>query len=120
MLRRLRSLVRARPRARSPRCCCSAAPAERAQLVDAGKEGDGSGGLAFVLFAVMVGVIFGGAVLHGPRRASAAVRRRGAGRSSSAASASAGAADLGCRVRGQLDVRSSSASPWARLTNIAS
>jgi hypothetical protein len=30
------------------------APAGAQQLVDAGKEGDGSGGLAFVLFAVMV------------------------------------------------------------------
>jgi hypothetical protein len=34
-----------------------AAPAGAQQLVDAGKEGDGSGGLAFVLFAVMVFVI---------------------------------------------------------------
>ena len=31
-----------------------AAPAGAQQLVDAGKQGDGSGGLAFVLFAVMV------------------------------------------------------------------
>ena len=29
------------------------------QLVDAGKEGDGSGGLAFVLLVVMVIVIWG-------------------------------------------------------------
>jgi hypothetical protein len=32
-------------------------PAGAQQLVDAGKEGDGSGGLAFVLFALMVFVI---------------------------------------------------------------
>jgi hypothetical protein len=31
----------------------SAVPAGAQQLVDAGKEGDGSGGLAFVLFAAM-------------------------------------------------------------------
>ena len=31
-----------------------AAPAGAQQLVDAGKEGDGSGGLAFVLMVVMV------------------------------------------------------------------
>jgi hypothetical protein len=31
-----------------------AGPAGAQQLVDAGKEGDGSGGLAFVLFTVMV------------------------------------------------------------------
>jgi hypothetical protein len=31
-----------------------AVPAGAQQLVDAGKDGDGSGGLAFVLFAVMV------------------------------------------------------------------
>jgi hypothetical protein len=36
-------------------------PAGAQQLVDAGKEGDGSGGLAFVLFAVMV-FICGGAM----------------------------------------------------------
>ncbi len=35
------------------------APAGAQQLVDAGKEGDGSGGLAFVLMAVMVFVIAG-------------------------------------------------------------
>ena len=34
-------------------------PAGAQQLVDAGKEGDGSGGLAFVLMAVMVFVIGG-------------------------------------------------------------
>ena len=37
----------------------SAGPAGAQQLVDAGKEGDGSGGLAFVLMAVMVFVIAG-------------------------------------------------------------
>jgi hypothetical protein len=31
-----------------------AVPASAQQLVDAGQEGDGSGGLAFVLFALMV------------------------------------------------------------------
>lgn len=35
----------------------SAAPAGAQQLVDAGKEGDGSGGLAFVLMAAMVMLI---------------------------------------------------------------
>ncbi|HXY93779.1 MAG TPA: hypothetical protein VEP49_14955 [Acidimicrobiia bacterium] len=38
-----------------------AAPAGAQQLVDAGKQGDGSGGLAFVLFAAMV-FICGGAL----------------------------------------------------------
>ena len=36
----------------------TAAPAGAQQLVDAGKEGDGSGGLAFVLFAAMVMLFF--------------------------------------------------------------
>ena len=36
-----------------------AAPAGAQQLVDAGKEGDGSGGLAFVLMVVMVVCIAG-------------------------------------------------------------
>jgi len=36
-----------------------AAPASAQQLVDAGKEGDGSGGLAFVLMVVMVVAIGG-------------------------------------------------------------
>ena len=34
-----------------------AVPAGAQQLVDAGQEGDGSGGLAFVLFALMVGLM---------------------------------------------------------------
>jgi hypothetical protein len=34
-----------------------AVPAGAQQLVDAGKEGDGSGGLAFVLFAAMAMII---------------------------------------------------------------
>jgi hypothetical protein len=38
-----------------------ALPAGAQQVVDAGKEGDGSGGLAFVLFTVMV-FICGGAM----------------------------------------------------------
>ena len=36
-----------------------AVPAGAQQLVDAGKEGDGSGGLAFVLMVVMVAGIAG-------------------------------------------------------------
>jgi hypothetical protein len=36
-----------------------AAPAGAQQLVDAGKDGDGSGGLAFVLFALMVFICAG-------------------------------------------------------------
>lgn len=36
-----------------------AGPAGAQQLVDAGKEGDGSGGLAFVLMVVMVAIIGG-------------------------------------------------------------
>ena len=37
-----------------------AAPAGAQQIVDAGKEGDGSGGLAFILFAILVfGIGFG-------------------------------------------------------------
>jgi len=46
--------------------CCAfgallvlAVPAGAQQLVDAGKEGDGSGGLAFVLMVVMVVAIAG-------------------------------------------------------------
>jgi hypothetical protein len=40
-----------------------AAPAGAQQLVDAGHKGDGSGGLAFVLFTVMV-VLCGGAMFY--------------------------------------------------------
>jgi hypothetical protein len=36
-----------------------AAPAGAQQLVDAGKEGDGSGGLAFVIFAIVAMTIAG-------------------------------------------------------------
>ncbi len=36
-----------------------AGPAGAQQLVDAGQKGDGSGGLAFVLMAVMVMIIWG-------------------------------------------------------------
>ena len=39
-----------------------ASPARAQQLVDAGRQGDGSGGLAFVLFTVMVFIC--GGVLH--------------------------------------------------------
>ena len=38
-------------------------PAGAQQLVDAGKEGDGSGGLAFVLMTVMV-VAIGGSLFY--------------------------------------------------------
>jgi len=48
----------------------AAAPAGAQQLVDAGKEGDGSGGLAFVLMAAMV-MLIAGALLFMDR-----VRRR--------------------------------------------
>jgi hypothetical protein len=41
----------------------TAVPAGAQQLVDAGKEGDGSGGLAFVLFTVMV-FLCGGAMFY--------------------------------------------------------
>jgi hypothetical protein len=40
-----------------------AAPAGAQQLVDAGKEGDGSGGLAFVLMVVVV-FAMGGALFY--------------------------------------------------------
>lgn len=36
-----------------------AGPAGAQQLVDAGQKGDGSGGLAFVLMAIMVMIIWG-------------------------------------------------------------
>ena len=36
-----------------------ATPAGAQQLVDAGQKGDGSGGLAFVLMAIMVMIIWG-------------------------------------------------------------
>ncbi len=59
-MRRLRSLV-------GPALCTLGAllalsvPAGAQQLVDAGKEGDGSGGLAFVLMVVVI-VCIGGAL----------------------------------------------------------
>jgi hypothetical protein len=62
MLRRLRSVL-------SLVICTGAVllvlavPAGAQQLVDAGKEGDGSGGLAFVLFTVMV-FLCGGAMFY--------------------------------------------------------
>jgi hypothetical protein len=60
MVRRLRSAILLALCAGSA-VVLFAAPAGAQQLVDAGKEGDGSGGLAFVLFAVMV-MICGGAM----------------------------------------------------------
>jgi hypothetical protein len=62
MLRRLRSVI-------SLALCVgavllvSAVPAGAQQLVDAGGEGDGSGGLAFVLFTLMV-FLCGGAMFY--------------------------------------------------------
>jgi Na+/melibiose symporter-like transporter len=53
MMRRLRTLV-ALTLATVAALLVLAVPAGAQQLVDAGKEGDGSGGLAFVLMVVMV------------------------------------------------------------------
>ncbi len=52
-MRRLRTLV-ALTLATLAAVLVLAVPAGAQQLVDAGKEGDGSGGLAFVLMVVMV------------------------------------------------------------------
>jgi len=52
-MRRLRSLV-VLTAAAVAALALLAVPAGAQQLVDAGKEGDGSGGLAFVLMVVMV------------------------------------------------------------------
>jgi hypothetical protein len=60
MLRRLRSVL-ALMICTGAALCALAVPAGAQQLVDAGKEGDGSGGLAFVLFTVMV-FLCGGAM----------------------------------------------------------
>jgi hypothetical protein len=60
VLRRLRSLVGLALVATGA-LLALAVPAGAQQLVDAGKEGDGSGGLAFVLMVVMV-VCIGGAL----------------------------------------------------------
>ncbi len=45
------------------------APAGAQQLVDAGKEGDGSGGLAFVIFALVCFTIAGLSSIFIPARA---------------------------------------------------
>ena len=58
MLRRFRSVAGAALVAVAALLVLSA-PAGAQQLVDAGKEGDGSGGLAFVLMVVMVAAIAG-------------------------------------------------------------
>ena len=58
MMRRLRSVVVLSFAALSA-FVALAAPAGAQQLVDAGKEGDGSGGLAFVLMVVMIAGIAG-------------------------------------------------------------
>lgn len=58
MLRRIRSVAGAALAAVGA-LLVLAAPAGAQQVVDAGKEGDGSGGLAFVLMAVMVFAIAG-------------------------------------------------------------
>ena len=60
MMRRLRSFV-ALTLGAVAALVALAVPAGAQQLVDAGKEGDGSGGLAFVLMVVMV-VCIGGAL----------------------------------------------------------
>ena len=61
-MRRIRSLL-ALVLTTSAALLLFAAPAGAQQLVDAGKEGDGSGGLAFVLFTVMV-FLCGGAMFY--------------------------------------------------------
>ena len=58
MMRRLRALVGLVVGAGAA-LVALAAPAGAQQLVDAGKEGDGSGGLAFVLMVVMIACIAG-------------------------------------------------------------
>ncbi len=58
MMRRVRSLV-ALTLGAVAALVALAVPAGAQQLVDAGKEGDGSGGLAFVLMVVMVVCIAG-------------------------------------------------------------
>jgi hypothetical protein len=58
MMRRLRSLVVV-ALGTIGALVALAVPAGAQQLVDAGKEGDGSGGLAFVLMVVMVAGIAG-------------------------------------------------------------
>ena len=68
MIRRIRSLVGL------ALCVLGAwlalvAPAGAQQLVDAGKDGDGSGGLAFVLMVVMVVIIGTGAPGDGSQAA---------------------------------------------------
>jgi hypothetical protein len=57
-MRRMRSLV-ALTLGAVAALVALAVPAGAQQLVDAGKEGDGSGGLAFVLMVVMVVCIAG-------------------------------------------------------------
>jgi hypothetical protein len=58
MLRRLRSVL-ALALCTGAVLLATAVPAGAQQLVDAGGEGDGSGGLAFVLFTVMVALCAG-------------------------------------------------------------
>lgn len=58
MMRRLRALLAVGLGA-GVALVALAGPAGAQQLVDAGKEGDGSGGLAFVLMVVMVACIAG-------------------------------------------------------------
>jgi hypothetical protein len=58
MMRRLRALLAVVVGA-GVALVALAGPAGAQQLVDAGKEGDGSGGLAFVLMVVMVACIAG-------------------------------------------------------------
>jgi len=58
MLRRIRSVAAAALLGLAALLALSA-PAGAQQLVDAGKEGDGSGGLAFVIMVVVVAAIAG-------------------------------------------------------------
>jgi hypothetical protein len=62
MLRRIRALV-GLGLCTAGALLALAGPAGAQQLVDAGKEGDGSGGLAFVLMVVMV-VAIGGSLFY--------------------------------------------------------
>jgi hypothetical protein len=58
MLRRLRSVL-ALALCAGVVLLATSAPVGAQQIVDAGKQGDGSGGLAFVLFTVMVALCAG-------------------------------------------------------------
>ena len=78
MLRRIRRVLSLSRSVTVGALLALAVPAGAQQLVDAGKEGDGSGGLAFVLMVVDDRLHRRVAVLHGPRapQSSAAGRRQ--------------------------------------------